>query len=360
MDISTLEYVTPTKAPHTKYTNGFVKSKAGEIPITPTLLSFDDKLGAIKVRWSINRNNYKVNPGLYAVGNPDEKSDVFVTANYKLSFDHLRKNLDSINAWILVLDTNGINVWCAAGKGTFGTGELINRVNQVNLHKIVDHKRLIVPQLGAVGVAAHKVKKATGFNVKYGPVRASDIKPFIDLNYKATDEMRRVRFTFIDRLILLPVDFVFGFKKFLLIALAIILVVSGLNNQGILFHEIAENGFRETLLIFLAFFSGIVLTPMLLPIIPFRSFALKGFVMGIFVSGLLLYLNALGDNYAEMLSWAFIIISISSFLALNFTGASTYTSLSGVKKEMKIALPLHSVFAATGLIILIVSKIVNP
>ena len=68
--------------------------------------------------------NYKVDPGLYALGAPDADSPVLVSANFKMSFDLLREALPGRNAWILVLDTDGINVWCAAGKGTFGTEEL--------------------------------------------------------------------------------------------------------------------------------------------------------------------------------------------------------------------------------------------
>src|SRR5512142_76864 len=148
------------------------------IPQVSTRLKPSDFLGSVMVRWGINRNRYRVDPGLYEVGSPGPDSDVFVTANYKLSFDNLRKNLSGINGWILVLDTKGINVWCAAGKGTFGTRELVNRIGLVSLEKIVNHKRLILPQLGATGVAAHKVKEETGFNVHYGPVRASDIGKF--------------------------------------------------------------------------------------------------------------------------------------------------------------------------------------
>ena len=36
----------------------------------------------------------------------------------------------------------------------------------------------------------------------------------------------------------------------------------------------------------------------------------------------------------EALAWMLIIPAISSYLAMNFTGASTYTSLSGVKKDI--------------------------
>ena len=56
------------------------------------------------------------------------ESPVLVSANYKLSFDCLRSELTGFNAWMLVLDTRGVNVWCSAGKGTFGTNEIVGRV----------------------------------------------------------------------------------------------------------------------------------------------------------------------------------------------------------------------------------------
>lgn len=128
-----------------------ITSRKTEVIMTSTQLTYKDILGAWKVRWGINRMNYKVEPGLYSVGKPDQNSPVLVSANYKLSFDMLRKELKGIDAWILVLDTKGVNVWCAAGKGTFGTQELLNRIAIVQLAKVVSHKSLILPQLGAPG-----------------------------------------------------------------------------------------------------------------------------------------------------------------------------------------------------------------
>lgn len=100
-------------SPH--FIEGIIATPAGDIPRVAARLSFRDRLGAILVRWSVNRENYRVDPGLYAAGAPTITSDVFVTANYKLSFDHLRRNLDGLNAWILVLDTRGINVLSHGG-----------------------------------------------------------------------------------------------------------------------------------------------------------------------------------------------------------------------------------------------------
>jgi hypothetical protein len=91
------------------------------VPRVDTRLRPTDHLGTWRVRWGIGRMRYRVDPGLYAVGQPTPDSPVLVFANYKMSFDGLRSQLAGVDAWVLVLDTQGVNVWCAAGKGTFGT-----------------------------------------------------------------------------------------------------------------------------------------------------------------------------------------------------------------------------------------------
>jgi CO dehydrogenase/acetyl-CoA synthase delta subunit len=327
------------------------------IPVVSTEISFQDFLGAVMVRWGINRDNYRIAPGLYAIGSPGPDSDVFVTANYKLSFDTLRRNLTCLNGWILVLDTKGVNVWCAAGKGIFGTKELVNRLRLVSLEKVVNHKRLILPQLGATGVAAHKVKEETGFNVHYGPVRASDIKKFISDGYRADKEMRRVTFGFKDRIKLIPNDFMSG-KFYLLGAMSVLFIISGLSSNGYSFRDFSGEGGPAILKVFLAYISGIVITPMLLPYIPGRYFSLKGFFTGTMVFIVLILSKSGGGNLIEILSWFFLITAISSFLAMNFTGSSTYTSLSGVKKEMKISVPGQIGFAIIGIILQVIGKLI--
>src|SRR3989337_2703575 len=169
-------------------------------------LTLREYIEHIRCRISGLRMRYTVKPGLYAVGNPDRDSNVFVSANYKMSFDILRRALKGMNAWILALDTKGINVWCAAGKGTFGTKELVERIASSELEKIVSHRDLIIPQLGAPGVAAHQVQKSTGFKVHYGPIRASDLPAFLDSGLKATRQMRMKTFTLWERIVLIPIE----------------------------------------------------------------------------------------------------------------------------------------------------------
>jgi CO dehydrogenase/acetyl-CoA synthase gamma subunit (corrinoid Fe-S protein) len=151
--------------------------------------SWRDTLGAFAVRWCVRRTTYTVAPGLYALNTPMPDSPLLVTANYKLSFDHLRRAMDGLSAWIVVLNTQGINVWCAAGKGTFGTDELVAQLQTTQAVQHVSHRTVVVPQLGAPGVAAHDVLRRTGFTVVYGPVYARDLPAFLSAGMKAEPQM---------------------------------------------------------------------------------------------------------------------------------------------------------------------------
>lgn len=320
--------------------------------------SLEDYLGQFRCRVSSYRNSYVVNPGLYAVGNPDTNSDVFVSANYKLSFNILRRSLKGMNAWILVLDTKGINVWCAAGKRTFGTDELILRISEVHLGKVVNHRRVIVPQLGAPGIAAHLVAKNTGFRVYYGPVDANDIPAYIAAGYKATDEMRTVRFTWLDRLVLTPMEINPVMKKFPLYAL-IVLIVFGIQPYGIIFRDALAGGWPFIFLGLISVLAGALLTPLLLPFIPFRAFAIKGWIIGmisVFVSLSLTGILDHGNTSLLIFTYLFFPL-LSSYIALQFTGSTAFTGMSGVKKELRYALPVYKAAAAISFLLLLISRV---
>ena len=342
-----------TKAFYKEYIIGSVQTTAGSVPQIATKLTWKDYLGAFKVRWGIRRNSYRVDPGLYAVGTPDERSDVLVTANYKLTFDTVRKNLKGLNVWLLVLDTKGVNVWCAAGKGTFGTKELVQRIQTTSLGTIVMHKRLLLPQLGATGVAAHLVKEYSGFTVVYGPVRASDIQPFIHAGYKTTKEMRRVNFDWFDRAKLIPNDIVYNIRYFLALFI-VISVLSGINTSGYSVQQALSNIIPIIKIIAAGYFAGLVFTPLFLPYIPTQNFSFKGLIIRAIISALLFLNHSLDGSFLTQSAEIFFILSLSSFLAMNFTGASTYTSLIGVKKEMKIAVPIQIALAVFSVILFVI------
>lgn len=328
----------------------FISTSVGEVPVVRTDLLFSDKMGAFKVRWGSGRGKYRVTPGLYAVGNPEADSPVFVSANYKLSFDKLRSALGGIDGWIMVLDTKGINVWCAAGKGTFSTEEIVNRIKAVGLEEIVSKKKLIVPQLGAPGVSAHKVKEQSGFRVIYGPVRAKDIPAFLEAGNKATAEMRSVTFNLRERAAVIPNDIIINFKL-LLITAACFLILSGFGPGIYSLDRVVTYGLPSAIILAIAYLAGMSLPQLLLPFLPGRSFSAKGGWIGILVAlliGLFLHENGIIGSSFGQAAWLFIVPAVMSFIAVNFTGNSTYTSLSGVVKEMKTAIPIQIAFAAVG------------
>ncbi|MGB6121483.1 MAG: mercury methylation corrinoid protein HgcA [Bacteroidota bacterium] len=304
-------------------------------------ISLRDRRDHFLTRLGIGRNRRRVDPGLYALGNPTPASLVFVTANYTLSFDALRSNLPGIDAYILVLDTKGINVWCAAGKGTFGTDELVHRIKETSLHQIVDHRKLILPQLGAPGVAAHVVKQQSGFNVEYGPVRADDLPEYLR-NGEATPEMRRVRFRLRDRLILVPVELVQGL--FLMFVPVIVLFLIG--------------GYLPAVAAVAAFLAGVVLIPILLPWIPTPNFSTKGLVLGGIVAlpfAAAVFLQGTDGSLWIRLGWALayllVLPPVTAFLSLNFTGATTFTSRTGVKREIFAYIPVMAWMFGVGLVL---------
>jgi hypothetical protein len=301
------------------------------------------------MRLGIGRDRYRVVPGLYKLGSPDRDSPVFVTANYKMSFDALRSGLGGMTGWILVLDTRGINVWCAAGKGTFGTDELVNKIEAVKLKSVVAKKTVIVPQLGGPGVSGPEVLKRTGFRVVFGPVRAQDIGKFMSSGMKADPAMRRVRFDLADRAKLVSVEFV-GVLKYLLIAAVLILGIAlALNSFS--FQKAFSTGWKFVLGILIALASGTILTPLLLPWLPGRSFSLKGLFAGILVG--LAFGLSLGMGPFHIAAWVLLSGAISSFLGMGFTGASTYTNLSGTIREMTIYIPVQITALSLGIVLMI-------
>jgi len=261
-----------------------------------------------------------------------------------------------------VIDTKGINVWCAAGKGTFGTDEIAERINLVRLPRIVSHRTIILPQLGAPGVAAHEVTRRTGFKVVYGPVRADELPSFIKTGMKASPDMRQVKFTLKDRLVLIPIELVASIKPLLLILAALLLL--NVIKPGPLYISKVITGTLAGFLPYLgATIIGCIMVPILLPWIPGRAFALKGWLLGIiwavFVNGFTGWPEITENNWRLILANLLILPAISAFLALNFTGSTTYTSLSGVKKEMQIALPAIIISSSLGVIFVLADKVME-
>lgn len=292
--------------------------------ITDAHLKLRDYFGFIAMRLGFGRNHYTTEPGLYAFGTPTAESPVLVTANYKMTFDVLRSRLDGINAWILVLDTHGINVWCAAGKGTFGTDEIVQKIEQTGLADAVSHRNIIVPQLGAPGVAAHEVKRRTGFKIHYGPIRAGDIRPYLNAGMKATPEMRQAKFPLADRIVLAPLELTVMFKWMVLFVI-ILLGLSGFHGTNFSWERVVNTGVPTVGLLLTAWIASGFLVTFLLPYLSGKMLSAKGLQVGLILALLLcIYWTATHipqDGLLGISGLALLIIGISSYLGLVLTGS---------------------------------------
>lgn len=316
----------------------FKDTPAGPVPVVSTTPEWRDHLGTISARAGITRDRYPVAPGLYAAGDPDAEAPVLVTANYKLTFDALRRKLSGTSAWLLVLDTLGVNVWCAAGKGTFATDELVRRIDATGLAKVVSHRNLIVPQLGATGISAIMVKKRSGFSVVWGPIRADDIQAFMEAGMKADPAMRTVTFTTAERLVLIPVELSIVIKYLVWVALGAA-VISGIGPGIFSFGQAWHRGMVILAACIGGVAAGCILTPALLPWVPGTVFAVKGALLGA-TTGIAAALIS-GTGLLEAALMILCAAALGSFLAMNFTGATPFTSPSGVEKEMRRAIPFQ-------------------
>ncbi len=319
----------------------FVDTPLGPVPRVAARLGVRDLAGAALARLGLNRDRYRIVPGLYCVGEPDPVSPVLVTANYKLSFDALRKELRDVDAWVLVVDTHGINVWCAAGKGTFSTEEVAHWVRASGLEQVVSHRELVLPQLAATGVAAHRLRRLCGFSGRFGPVAARHLPEYLGLADRKNppEAMRRVTFALKERAVLAPVEVVLLWKTLLAMALGVLLL-SGLGPHVFSFVSGWARGGWGLAATAAGVLAGTVAVPLLLPWLPGRAFSLKGAWLGVVAGTAVGWASGLGlAAGAGLCLWA---TALASYLGMNFTGSTPFTSPSGVEREMRRAIPVQA------------------
>ena len=317
---------------------GWLNTAAGHIPQVTSKWQMRDYLWAGMVRLGFGRDHYRISPGLYALGQPDTKSPVVVTCNFKLTFDILRRELSGHSFWVLVVETYGINVWCAAGKKSFSTEEVARRVKESGLDRVVSHRTLILPQLAGPGVAAFRLRKICGFSGIFGPVHIRDLPAYLDAGQKANLEMRSVDFPLGQRLLVALVE-MYGARKFLLWVLLGCLFLALLGPAGLHPVKALTSGLAAFASVVTGFLTGVFLVPALLRRIPMRAFAAKGLLIGA-VSGVL-PAAFLAGSWSQAFVHIMVCSAFASWFAMHYTGSTPFTSLSGVDREMRRFIPFQ-------------------
>ena len=132
---------------------------------------------------------FPVETGLRRVGEPDRNSPVLVTCNYSLTEKRLRKGLGDLDCYLVLAPTKGINNWCSSAGGIFNAHGVYSAVKASRIGDLVDHRRLVLPQLSAPGVNLREVSKLTGWKARFGPVFAEDIPAYIENDHHKAPHM---------------------------------------------------------------------------------------------------------------------------------------------------------------------------
>ena len=125
--------------------------------------------------------------GLVRIGNPGRDAPVLLTGNFTL------------DVFLLIANSRGVNVWCAATGGLLTNHDVVSVLKTSGIDDLVERREVILPQLAATGIEGKVVHQKTGWRVAWGPVRADDIAAFLQRG-AATTAMRTVTFPWTARL----------------------------------------------------------------------------------------------------------------------------------------------------------------
>lgn len=296
-----------------------------------------------------------IEPGIYQSGNPDENSPIIVTANYVYTYIKVMRALKGMDAWVLCVDSKGINVWCAARGNDFGNKQLIEAVEATGIAKISSKKTLILPQLSAGGVAAPLLSSESPgfpFNIIYGPVWAKYLPQYLkERPARKPDKMKMAKFTVSHRLRAGITHTTFLLRKiFLWPSLALLLLLFGLT----FFNKLWVTKLWRVGEIWLWIILTNALISGLFPISNFtRIFIIKGIMFGaintIILSGLTLILH--GSIFFILWNLCFY-YWLAFFSTMSFSGYTMATSPREISAEYPVFRIVNLSLLIIGIILL--------
>lgn len=282
-------------------------------------------------------------PGLYTYGNPTVKSPVMVTANYQLTVRRVGNVLQKENAYLLVTDTMGENVWCAARGGKFSAKEVAEVIKATRINELVDHQRLILPQLSAGGIDHREVEKATGWKAKFGPIYARDIPAYLRTG-KKTERQRIISFGLRERLEM-ALQQSFFLSKFFFFWL----FLAGL--IGVMIFP-TLSFFAISILILPILWLSYLLFAVMFPLFPTKSFLKRSIMYGFLLAIILATFNLF--VYSKTLigtsQWLVIGFAMGHFQGMDYSGASPISKPTEIDNEY----PTMIIILGISLIILLV------
>lgn len=148
-----------------------------------------EHLPLVTIRQNIYTDPQKpvqVEPKLYAVGGaPDEKSPLFVTTNFSLTFYTVTPEIESskVPAHLLIVDAEGMSVLTAWAAEKFTAEKVLEAIQKYEVEKKISHRKIIIP--GYVAIMKGKLEDLlSGWEIIVGPREASGIPNFIKTIWK--------------------------------------------------------------------------------------------------------------------------------------------------------------------------------
>ena len=137
--------------------------------------------------WTLRQNIYtdpqkplQMDPGLYAIGEPNDRSPLLVTSNFSLTYFIVSTEAEAsgVACHLAVVDAEGLSVLTAWSAGKFSGDRVAKALRQMKAAERVTHRTVIIP--GYVPVISGELEDALGdgWHVLVGPQEASDIAPF--------------------------------------------------------------------------------------------------------------------------------------------------------------------------------------
>jgi len=290
---------------------------------------------------------YTATPGLYFTGDEyDKKAPLVVTCNFLSTVLLLCRRLKGLNARLLILDTNGINVWCSSGKGKFSAEEILSKLNKYDREIISDSEEIeiILPKLSLSGVKLSELRK-NKIKPVIGPVYAKKLKHYLEHPPYKDCITDTVHFGLKARAYTV-VPTAMQFSKYAILMGLFLLILDNIFKAG--FHW-------QVIPIAIAIS---IVYPFLFPWLPGKRFAVKGISLAALFSLYDVYLFTQGSILVSiMIFYIAFIFGTSIFLALSYTGNSAVSNYSRVKKEIVSFLPLSALFYIAAIVFYLISGI---
>jgi NAD-dependent dihydropyrimidine dehydrogenase PreA subunit len=272
--------------------------------------------------------------GLVKIGNPDRHAPVLLTGNFRLTVDRVKHALKGVDAYLLVANSRGVNVWCAATGGLLTNHAVVSVLKTSGIEDLVDHRQLVLPQLAATGIEGKVIREKTGWNVVWGPVSATAIPAFLRNGMQTTREMRVVTFPWPRRL---EMAAAWAFPLSLLA-----LLVWPFWREGVL--PLIGLVWGLSFIMFLAFplYERRLRTRGKRVGFVFFDFGHGGILLvawGVFMAALLAYLFIIGFSWAVLFRWGLSALVVVLLLSLDLMG-STPTYKSGLHEDRLLRIVL--------------------